>query len=82
MIAKIWRRIGWALSRSNACAILARFVSCEQRIDRALRRLPGVEHAQASVQMQQVKVTIDPNQVSLQQVQARLEQLGYEVAAV
>jgi len=52
--------------------------SCEQRSGNALRRLPGVEHAQASVQTQQVKVTIDPNQVSLQQVRANLEQFDYE----
>lgn len=52
--------------------------SCEARIDRALRRLPGVEDVQASVQTQQIEVAIDPDQVSPEQVRARLEQLGYE----
>jgi copper chaperone len=52
---------------------------CEQRIGRALGRLPGVEEVKASVEAQQVVANIDPNQVSPEQVQERLEQLGYEV---
>ncbi len=54
--------------------------SCEQRIDNALRRVPGVQDVQASAQTQQVQVTINPDQTSADQVQAKLEQLGYQVA--
>jgi copper chaperone CopZ len=53
--------------------------SCEQRIGNALRRLSGVEEVTANAQTQQVVVAIDPGQVDSQAVQAKLEQLGYEV---
>lgn len=54
---------------------------CEQRIGTALRRLPGIQEVQASAHTQQVVVTIDPTQVSSDQVRAKLEQLGYQVTA-
>ena len=50
---------------------------CEERIGTALRRLPGVGDVQASAQDQRVKVTMDPAQVSAEQVRAKLEELGY-----
>lgn len=53
--------------------------SCEQRISNALRRLAGIQNVQASAQTQQVSVTVDPTQVSQEQVRAKLEQLGYTV---
>lgn len=53
---------------------------CEQRIDRALRRLPGVGSVEASAQSQRVIVEMDPAQVSPEQVRERLDLLGYEVA--
>jgi copper chaperone CopZ len=52
--------------------------SCEQRIDRALKRVPGIEEARASTQTQQVAVTIDPKQIHPEEVQSKLEQLGYK----
>ncbi len=52
---------------------------CEQRIGNALRRLPGIRAVQASHRTQQVRVTIDPAQVGADQVQGKLEQLGYQV---
>ena len=51
---------------------------CEQRVSNALRRLPGVQEARASAATQHVLVTLDPSQVGAEQVQARLEQLGYQ----
>ena len=51
---------------------------CEQRIGNALRRLPGVREVHASAATQHVQVTIDPSQVGAEQVQAKLEQLGYQ----
>jgi copper chaperone CopZ len=55
--------------------------SCEQRIDRGLRRLDGVRDVKASFQTQEVTVTTDDAKISPDQVRARLEQLGYEAAA-
>ena len=52
---------------------------CEQRIDRALRRLAGVQDVEASAQSQRVIVEMDLEQVSPGQVRERLEMLGYEV---
>ena len=52
---------------------------CEQRVGHTLRRLAGVQDIWASAESQQVVVTIDPTQVSPQQVQSKIEQLGYEV---
>jgi copper chaperone CopZ len=51
---------------------------CEQRVSNALRRLPGVQEVRANAATQHVLVTIDPSQVGADQVQARLEQLGYQ----
>lgn len=53
---------------------------CEQQIGRALRRLPGIQKAWASALTQRVAVTIDPTQVSPDEVRAKLGQLGYQVA--
>ncbi len=55
--------------------------SCEQRIDNALRRLPGTLKVQASAQTQEVEVTINPAHVSREQVRAKLEQIGYQVTS-
>lgn len=52
---------------------------CEQRIGNALRRLSGIEAVQASARTQQVRVTIDPTRVNPDEVQTRLEHLGYRV---
>jgi copper chaperone CopZ len=54
--------------------------SCEQRVDRALRRLDGVRDVKASFQAQEVRVTVDDAKLSPEQVRAKLEQLGYEAA--
>ncbi len=52
---------------------------CEQRIDRALRRLSGVRSVEASAQSQRVVVEMDPELVGPEQVRERLDLLGYEV---
>ncbi len=52
---------------------------CEERIGNALRRLPGITDVQASAESQKVAVTFNPDQVSADQVRAKLEQLGYRV---
>ncbi|HBY96206.1 MAG: heavy-metal-associated domain-containing protein [Ardenticatenaceae bacterium] len=53
---------------------------CEQRIGNALKRLPGVEDARASAKTQHVVVSINPVEITPEQVRSRLELLGYEVA--
>ncbi len=53
--------------------------SCEQRVGNAVRRLPGVRTVQASHETQAVSVTINPDEVSAEQVQTKLEQIGYAV---
>ncbi len=52
--------------------------SCEARIERALRRVAGVQGVRANADTQQVAATIDPTQVTPEQVQAKLIALGYE----
>ncbi len=52
--------------------------SCEARIERALRRVAGVQDVRANADTQQVAATIDPEQVTPEQVQAKLTDLGYE----
>ncbi len=54
-------------------------VGCEQRINNAPRRVRGVQDVTASSQTQEVQVTIDPARVGPEQVEAKLEQIGYQV---
>ncbi len=56
-------------------------VGCEQRIGNALQRLPGILDVQASAETQRVLATIDSARIGPEQVQAKLERLGYKVAA-
>ncbi len=52
--------------------------SCEARIERALRRVAGVQDVRANADTQQVAATIDPTHVTPEQVRATLTALGYE----
>jgi copper chaperone len=52
---------------------------CEQRIDRALKRLPGVLGVEASAETQRVVVEMDTDRVGPEEVKERLDLLGYEV---
>jgi copper chaperone len=52
---------------------------CERRIDRALRRLPGILGVEASAESQRVVVEMDPEWVSSEEVRERLDLLGYRV---
>lgn len=55
--------------------------SCEQRIERALRRVAGVQEVRASVENQLVVATIDGGQVAPEQLRDTLRDLGYEVTS-
>jgi copper chaperone len=52
---------------------------CEQRIGRALKRLPGVERVEANADSQRVVVEFDPERVGDEELRERLDLLGYEV---
>lgn len=52
---------------------------CETRIRNALQRLDGVHEVKASVEGQEVALSLDPGKVGAEQVEQRLQQLGYQV---
>lgn len=52
---------------------------CEQRVDRALKRLDGIWEVEASHRSQHIEVEYDPGQVGEEEIRERLDLLGYEV---
>ena len=52
---------------------------CEATIERFLSRVPGVQAVKASEEAQVVQVTWDPDTIGVDQVQAKLDELGYPV---
>lgn len=52
---------------------------CEQRIDRALKRLPGVLGVEADASSQRMVVEFDAGRVGDEELRERLDLLGYEV---
>lgn len=55
--------------------------SCEERITRALKRVPGIQSVQANAKSQSISVSIDPSRVTAEIVQTKLGEIGYEVVA-
>ena len=58
-------------------------VSCEhcvKTIDGALGELPGVEAVRTDLPTKTVQVRFEPSKVSLQQIEATLDDAGYTVA--
>lgn len=53
--------------------------SCEARVGKALKRIPGVRSVAANHQTQKVEVTFASNEASEEVIQNRLEALGYAV---
>jgi copper chaperone len=51
---------------------------CETRVRFALSRMPGVHEVLASSKTQRIAVVINPAQVTLEQIQARLSDAGFE----
>jgi len=51
---------------------------CETRVRFALSRMPGVQEVFASSKTQRIAVVINPAQVTLEQIQARLSDAGFE----
>jgi copper chaperone len=54
---------------------------CEERIARALRRIPGISAIEADHRSGAVRVIFDPARVSDDAIRAAIERAGYEVAA-
>lgn len=55
---------------------------CEQRISRALRRIPGIQNVQTSIPHQQIVVTFEPTLVGPELIQVKLGEIGYEVTPI
>ena len=55
---------------------------CEQRIGKILRRLRGVKAVEASAQSQLVRVEFDPDEVTVEHLQTKLENAGFAVQQV
>jgi len=52
--------------------------ACETRVRFALSRMPGVQEVLANAKTQRIAVVINPEQVTAEQVQARLKDAGFE----
>lgn len=52
--------------------------ACETRVQFALSRMAGVRNVLASAKTQRIAVVIDPNQITVKQVQQRLRDAGFE----
>lgn len=55
---------------------------CETRINFALQRMPGVQKVEANAQTQQVVIRVDSSQITPEQIQTRLKDIGFEVERV
>ena len=53
--------------------------NCEQRIERALRALPGVHSARASASLAEVRVRFDPDVTGLEAIRQAITAAGYAV---
>jgi Cu+-exporting ATPase len=50
---------------------------CEARIQSVLARMPGVQQIEADYKTQKVRLSLDIDKVSIQDVKEMLEDLGY-----
>src|SRR5687767_9676873 len=55
--------------------------SCSTRVEKALKKVSGVEGAQVNLATEQASVTYDPQQVQPQQLVAAVESAGYRVTS-
>lgn len=53
---------------------------CETRVRFALSRMPGVQEVLASSKTQRIAVVINSDQITPEQIQARLKDAGFEAA--
>ena len=55
---------------------------CEKTVKFALKKLDGVENVEASHKTQQIKLTFDPQTLTLDQVHKELDWIGYQVEEI
>lgn len=53
---------------------------CETTIQRMLARVPGIESVKADHKTQRVRLTLDGEKVSVQEIRDQMEQLGFPTA--
>jgi copper chaperone len=51
---------------------------CEQRIERMLKALPGVERVRAQARKQRIEVLFDTATLDVRTISERLSEVGYE----
>jgi Cu+-exporting ATPase len=56
--------------------------SCVTRVEKALRRVPGVQEASVNLATEKARVSFDPAVVALDQLKAAVERAGYTVGAL
>lgn len=54
-------------------------VTCALRLEKELRKIPGVKEAHANLVLERVTVTYDPQQVDVQTLETGIERLGYRL---
>ncbi len=55
--------------------------SCVTRIEKALKKVPGVQEASVNLATEQARVVFDPAQAGREQLTAAVEKAGYQVGA-
>jgi copper chaperone CopZ len=79
-------RLRFSQEHSSEVAVITRTfrvadihcASCENTIQTALSRLPGVSVVVPSATTKEVKVSFDDTKVTEEQLRARLEEVGFE----
>ncbi len=52
-------------------------MGCEARIQNVLSKLPGIQEVKANYKTQNVLLKLDPQKLTVQTVQEKLDELGY-----
>lgn len=53
---------------------------CANRIERGLKKIPGVENAHVNLALEKSTIHFDPNKISVKELEKKIEDLGYGVA--
>ena len=53
--------------------------ACAARIEKGLNKLPGVEKANVNLAVEKASVSFDPSQTTINDISAKIEDLGYQV---
>jgi copper chaperone len=68
---------------SSSVTLISPEISCEHcqhTIESTLGALPGIESVKVDIASKAIQLSYDPGQISLEQVEAQLDDLGYSVA--